>query len=44
MSMNTKSHTLIKRRVTPRSIWLKAEEEALVKVWDNSTDAIHDTL
>lgn len=36
--------SLVKRRLIPRSIWLKAEEEALAKVWDNSTDAIYDTL
>ncbi len=35
---------LIKRRPAPHSIWLKAEEEALAKVWDNSTDAIYDSL
>ena len=35
--------SLIKQRSIPRSIWLKAEEEALAKVWDNSTDAIYDT-
>ena len=35
---------VIKRRSIPRSIWLKAEEEALTKVWDNSADAFYDTL
>lgn len=35
---------LIKSRPTSRSIWLKAGERALAKIWDNSADAIYDTL